>query len=108
MLKANSVTRQKKGKESIEEGSGHGADCLLTGLQGKTYSVNWHRENRLPGVFFSLFQLPTNTHIGLYNKAYPLIPQFVGVRICNTILYLVLMGLISILLSIFSNTIAKK
>lgn len=30
-----SVRRRKKGKESIEEGSGHGADCLLTSPQGK-------------------------------------------------------------------------
>lgn len=39
MLKATSARRQKKGKETIEEGSGQGADCLLTVSQGKRYKV---------------------------------------------------------------------
>lgn len=56
-----SVRRRKKGKESIEEGSGHGADCLLTSPQGKIpcqtqtrlHITEKHVAFHHPTIFFS-------------------------------------------------------
>ena len=66
-----SVRRLKKGNEWIEEGSGHGADCLLTSPQGK---IPCQTQTRLP--------------IAAEHVAYHHPTMFLSWRVYKAILYL--------------------